>query len=99
MSNKQIRVIATLVGKPEFSEKLKSILISLIEPTRQEEGCIQYELLQHQEVPEEFTFYEIWESHETLNSHLASKNLQKAFSESEERRVGEPNIRIYKLVA
>jgi quinol monooxygenase YgiN len=99
MSNHQIRVIATLIGKPGFSEKLKSILISLVEPTRQEEGCIQYELLQNQEVPEEFTFYEIWETQEHLNSHLASKHLQKTFSEFKSLLEAEPTIRTYSLVA
>lgn len=44
-----VRVVAHVVALPENVEEVKLILLSLIEPTRQESGCIQYELLQNKE--------------------------------------------------
>ena len=39
-------------------DQVRKILIELIEPTRAEEGCITYELLQNDADPADFTFVE-----------------------------------------
>jgi hypothetical protein len=54
MSKTRVRVVARVVAVPDKVEEVKSILLGLIEPTRQEEGCIVYELLQNQKDPKRF---------------------------------------------
>ena len=49
--------------------------MALVEPTRRESGCIQYELLQNQEDPTDFVFVEEWESEVRLNAHLDSPHI------------------------
>ena len=56
-------------------EELKAALEALIEPTKQEDGCVNYDLHQGRGGPDFFTFYENWVSGEKLNAHLAAPHL------------------------
>lgn len=72
-----LNVIAKSVAKKEKIEETKQAMIALLAPTRKEKGCILYELHQDQKAPENFFFYETWESVEDLEKHLANDHLQK----------------------
>lgn len=80
MSKSTIRVVARLTAFSDKVEAAKVLLLGLVEPTLQEAGCIQYDLLQNQAEPTDFTFVEEWESHETLDLHLASNHIQAAIA-------------------
>lgn len=99
MSKTTIRVVARVVALPDKVEEVKSVLMGIIEPTRKEEGCIVYELLQNQEDPTDFTFVEEWESQALLDNHLASAHLAEADSQLEGLVAAEPDIRFYRLLA
>ncbi|MGB3267460.1 MAG: putative quinol monooxygenase [Microcoleus sp.] len=99
MSKPTLRVVARLTAFPEKVAELKSLLLSIVEPTRQEQGCIKYELLQNQADPTDFTFVEEWESADLLEQHLASTHLQDAVQKLEGLAVGPPDIRRYELLA
>ncbi len=99
MSQPTLRVVAHLVAFPDKVEELKSLLLSIIEPTRQEAGCIKYELLQNQADPTDFTFVEEWESADLLEQHLASTHIQAAVLKLEGLAVAPPDIRRYQLLA
>lgn len=99
MSKTKIRVVARVVALPDKVEDVKSVLLGLIEPTRQEDGCIVYELLQNQDDPTDFTFVEEWESQALLDAHLASAHLAEADAKLEGLVAAEPDIRIYRLLA
>ncbi|HAX78479.1 MAG TPA: antibiotic biosynthesis monooxygenase [Cyanobacteria bacterium UBA11372] len=99
MTNPTIRVVARLVAVPEKVEALKTVLLALIEPTRQETGCISYELLQNQFDPTDFTFVEEWTSNEALDNHLVSPHIEAAIAKLEGLIAAEPDIRRYNLLA
>ncbi|MGL5061666.1 MAG: putative quinol monooxygenase [Microcoleus sp.] len=99
MSKSTLHVVARLTAIPDKVEELKSLLLSVIEPTRREEGCIKYELFQSQADPEYFTFVEEWESEELLQIHLASTHIQAALSQLEGLAVAPPDICRYQLLA
>jgi len=65
-------VIAKSIAKQDKIEETKKALEALLEPTRKEEGCIQYDLLQDHNDPALFFFTEIWASHAHLDAHLAT---------------------------
>ena len=65
----QITVVAKVVAKPDAVEEVRAELLQLIEPTRQEPGCIEYRLHQDNSDPAVFVFYETWESATTLEQH------------------------------
>jgi quinol monooxygenase YgiN len=99
MSKTTIRVVARVIALPDKVEEVKSILMGLIEPTRQEEGCIAYELLQNHQDPMDFTFVEEWESQALLNAHLASEHIAQASSQLGGLIASEPDIRVYHLLS
>lgn len=88
-------VVARVVALPDQVEALKAVLQALVEPTRQEIGCLKYDLLQNQGNLTDFTFVEEWESLEHLQTHLASAHLQKALSQIEGLVASPPDIRCY----
>jgi quinol monooxygenase YgiN len=65
-------VVAKVVAKKEFLSSVKSSLMNLIVPTREEDGCIDYILHQDNEDPAVFVFYETWENLACLENHLQS---------------------------
>ncbi|MGC6386487.1 putative quinol monooxygenase [Ewingella sp. S1.OA.A_B6] len=65
----EIRVVATVIVKPEFLNDVSDALYEVIEPSRQEVGCLQYELHRDIDHPETFVFYERWTSKESLLQH------------------------------
>jgi quinol monooxygenase YgiN len=54
---------------------VKAELLKLIDVTRAEEGCINYDLHQDNENPAHFTFYENWESRELWQQHMGNEHL------------------------
>jgi quinol monooxygenase YgiN len=99
MSQTTLRVVARVIARPEKVEQVKSILTKLVEATRQEEGCITYELLQNHQDVTDFTFVEEWESQALLEAHLASAHITQAQSQLEGAIAAEPDIRLYRLLA
>ncbi len=74
MANK-LTIVARIEAKKDQIDLIKSELIKLIEPTRREAGCIQYDLHQDNENPEIFLFYENWESRELWQNHMNNDHL------------------------
>ncbi|MGH2415714.1 MAG: putative quinol monooxygenase [Microcystaceae cyanobacterium] len=95
MSHKYLRVVARIIALPNKVEELKTVLSQLIEPTRQEAGYIQYELLQNQSDPTDFTFVETWTNQSALEAHLESAHLQSAVQKIEGLVQSDPDIRLY----
>ncbi|NTW52528.1 MAG: antibiotic biosynthesis monooxygenase [Chlorobiaceae bacterium] len=79
----QLTVIATVVAEKESAEQLKSELLKLVAPTRQEEGCISYTLHQDNEDPAVFIFHETWQSPVHLERHIASEHYRAYASAAE----------------
>ncbi len=96
--NKTLRVVARITAKSDQVELLKAVLSELIEPTRQEPGCIQYELLQNRADPTDFTFVETWETEAALDSHLASDHIQTALQKLQGLVAHPPDIQRYNLI-
>lgn len=72
---KQVTVVARFKAKPGKEEMLKKELVGLLEPSRADEGCINYNLHQGIEDPGLFIFYENWQSRELLKKHSVNPHL------------------------
>lgn len=70
-----LTIVARIEAKQDCSDLVKTELMKLIEPTRKEAGCIQYDLHQDNENPAVFLFYETWESRELWQQHMNSTHL------------------------
>ena len=73
MSNQKLTVVARILAKEDKRELVKRELLKLIESTRAEEGCINYDL--HQENENLFLFYENWASRELWQKHMGNDQL------------------------
>jgi quinol monooxygenase YgiN len=78
MAEPHLTVFAEMHAKPGKENELRRALIGMIEPTRREAGCVQYDLHVGHEDPRHYFFYENWTSKKELDAHLASPHL-KAF--------------------
>lgn len=73
-----LTIIARIEAKKNSVDLVKSELLKLIGPTHHEQGCLQYDLHQDNDHPENFIFYENWKSRELWQAHMESDHI-KAF--------------------
>jgi quinol monooxygenase YgiN len=78
MREDSLGVIARLKVRPEKIEEARRVLGSLVEPTRAEQGCLRYELLQNRDDATEFTFVEEWENAAALARHADTEHVGRA---------------------
>lgn len=71
----KLTIVANILAKEEQRELVKRELLKLIEPTRAEEGCINYDLHQDNENPNLFLFFENWKSRELWQTHMKNDHL------------------------
>lgn len=93
-----LRVTArNVVSKGKVGEFLETVK-PLIEATRKEEGCMQYEL--HRDLGNEniLTFLEIWESKERLDAHMETSHFKEAIPKLGALCDEEIDVNVYTLV-
>lgn len=73
-----IKLVAIFRVKKELIEEAREVFEALIEPTRKEKGCIEYELFQDMQDPASFVFIEEWATAEDLENHRKSGHLTSA---------------------
>ncbi len=66
-----VRVLAHFKAKPGKGKELEKILLTLVEPTRNEPGNIAYVLHRSTENPDELLFDEIFSSRDAFEEHAA----------------------------
>ena len=77
MRDGKVHVIAMFVAAAGREHELGELLGTLVESTRQEAGCLRYDLLQG--IPGEsgdFIFVEEWENEGALDAHSRSAHVQ-----------------------
>ena len=79
----KLTIIANIQAKADQVELVKAELLKLIEVTRAEEGCINYDLHQDNENPAHFLFYENWESRELWQVHMENQHLKDFMAATE----------------
>ena len=71
----KLTIVANIKANPDKIDLVKAELLKLIDITRAEEGCINYDLHQDNDNPAHFLFYENWESRELWQTHMCSPHL------------------------
>lgn len=79
MPDGQVRVVARFAVQPDRADEfIEAARRTMVEPTRKEPGCIEYDLCQDLSEPGRFVMVETWESEEALAVHLGLESLQAA---------------------
>jgi quinol monooxygenase YgiN len=64
-----VALAVVMHAKPGQELLLQAELTALVRPTRNEDGCLLYDLHRCDDVPGDFLFYEIWASREAHAAH------------------------------
>ncbi|MEW6999076.1 putative quinol monooxygenase [Colwelliaceae bacterium BS250] len=70
-----LTIVANIKANADKIELVKAELLKLIELTRAEAGCINYDLHQDITDPTHFMFYENWKTRELWQTHMANQHL------------------------
>lgn len=79
----KLTIVANIITKADKINMVKSELLKLIDITRAEKGCINYDLHQDNESPTHFMLYENWESRELWQTHMGNQHLQDYMAATE----------------
>ena len=78
-----LTIVATIKAKADKIDLVRTELEKLIDVTRAEAGCINYDLHQDNEDPAHFLFYENWESRDLWQKHMGTPHLQAYLAATE----------------
>ncbi|GAA4887707.1 putative quinol monooxygenase [Ferrimonas pelagia] len=79
----KLTIVANIVAKDDQIELVKTELLKLIEITRAEQGCINYDLHQDNANPAHFLFFENWTSRELWQTHMGNTHLAQYMAATE----------------
>lgn len=96
---KTLTVIAILKAKPGQEAALRAELLGLVPITRQEPGCINYDLHISPDNPGHFMFHENWTSKQHLDDHLARPHLVALGAKAPELFAEPPQIMLWERIA
>lgn len=74
-----INVTAILKSKAEFTGKVKTYLENLVENSRKESGCKQYDLHQNIGDSNVFILHEVWQNQEIFDLHNSQHYVKDFF--------------------
>jgi quinol monooxygenase YgiN len=96
--NENIVLIARLKVKKDAVEQAKQAALAIVEDSRAEKGCLNYDFHQALEDETIFIWHETWESEAAIEAHGASKHFD-AFSRQIKDLIDEPlQITLAKMV-
>jgi quinol monooxygenase YgiN len=72
-----LTVIAYITAKVGCEDRVHRALLDLVALTRQEKGCINYDLHRSCESATKFVIYENWESPADLHTHAKAPHIQE----------------------
>ena len=70
-----LTIVASIHAAAGHEDLVETELRKLVEPTRREAGCLQYDLHRDNETPGHFLFFENWESRDLWQAHMNAPHL------------------------
>jgi len=87
-------VVAVITATPGAEAIVEGALTSLVGPSRQDHGCLSYDLFASESAPGTFVTIEQWESQADMDAHMASPHLAEALTVAGDHFDGMPAIHI-----
>ncbi|MFC4606194.1 putative quinol monooxygenase [Rhodococcus kronopolitis] len=87
-----LHVVATIAAKPGSEETVRSALSALAAASRDEDGCISYELFESAQAAGTFVTVEVWTGQEALQAHMSAPHFTAAAGEFGAHLAGAPQI-------
>lgn len=93
-----INLTAEFNAKPGSEQQLLSLLTALIEPTRNEPGCISYRLLEDSKLAGRFVFQEQFADQAAFDFHCQQPYFQQLISQLDGVLTQEPVITFFEEI-
>jgi quinol monooxygenase YgiN len=87
-----LHVVAVLPAKAGSEATVRDALTALVAPTREEAGCISYDLYESAATPGTFFMVEIWRGQSDIDAHFGTPHMQTALAVAGEHLDGPPQI-------
>lgn len=99
MNDEKIVLVARLKVKEGMVEEAKKAALSLVEVSRAEEGCINYDV--HQSIEDEtvFVWHETWANKAALDEHFQKPYFVKFFAKVDEVAAEPPQINLTRKIS
>ena len=75
-----ISVVAVITAKPGSEDAVREAMKALVGPTRDEEGCLHYDLSESTSAPGTFITVEEWSDPSDLDKHMQTEHIQGALT-------------------
>lgn len=85
----ELHVVATIPAKPGSEETVRALLTTLAAATREEEGCLAYDLFESGAAPGTFVTLERWRAQADLDAHLTTPHIAEAMTASADHLGGD----------
>ena len=72
-----IFAFARVVAKPDRTEALRSAAIDIVSPSRNEDGCLSYDLFNVVGEPDELRFYSEWRDEAAFTAHGSTPHVRE----------------------
>jgi len=99
MSTQTIKVVVHIIARADKIPEVQTILQGIVAPTRQEAGCLSYQLFSNDVNPVEFLFIEEWVNESAIGAHFSAPHIQQALAEISPLLAQAPDIQHYALLA
>ena len=87
-----LHVVAVITAKPGSEDAVREAMSGLVAPTREEAGCLRYDLSESSSSPGTFVTVEEWSDPSDLDQHLATDHVQGALASVGEQLAAPPAI-------
>lgn len=98
MAEKKVTVLARFKAKPGLEQQVHNAIMSLVGPTREEAGCINYDLHQSSDDKAVFMLYENWVSKKDLDDHLNTPYLKNFLGKAPELLADPVDISLWDMI-
>jgi quinol monooxygenase YgiN len=95
----QVTNIAFIRAKAGRSEELGRRLLALVAPSRQEAGCMNYDLHRSDSDPDIWCVYENWRSADDLAAHFTLPHMQAFIADVPALVEGELDLRRFSMTS
>jgi quinol monooxygenase YgiN len=87
-----LHVVATIPVKAEYVDDVRAALETLVIATRDEEGCLAYDLFESAVAPGTFVTVERWVDQAAMDAHMQTPHVAAAFATAGDALAGDVAI-------
>jgi quinol monooxygenase YgiN len=98
MSTEILTLVVTFHAKPGKETELRAALTGVLAPTRNEAGCLNYDLHASPDDPAKFLIYENWASKAHHKAHHNSPHIQALLPRLDELCAPPPQVTQWKRI-